>query len=63
LILVGQQASVSLLHEMFFNSFPLETDFFFCIFEQNPECTTGKNQMNSSNKVSVATLTEEIQSE
>ena len=48
---------------IFFNSFPLETDFFFTIFEQDPECITESNQMNPSNTVSVATLIEEIQSE
>jgi integrase len=31
----------------------LETDFFFAIFEWNPECTTENNQMNSSNTVSI----------
>ena len=48
---------------IFFNSFPLETDFFFTIFEHDPECITESNQMNPSNTVSVATLIEEIQSE
>jgi hypothetical protein len=27
------KATLSLLHEKFFNSFPMETDFFFAIFE------------------------------
>ena len=36
---------------------------FFAIFEWNPQCTTGSNQMISGNTVSVATLIEEIQSE
>ena len=36
---------------------------FSAIFEQNPECTTERNQMNPSNTVSVATLIEEIKSE
>ena len=44
----------------FFNSFPLETDFFFAIFEQDPECTTERNQMNSSNTVSIQGLRPDI---
>jgi hypothetical protein len=59
---LGQQAIFPYCMH-FLNSFPLETDFFFAIFEWNPECTTESNQMNSSNTVSVATLIEEIRSE
>ena len=44
----------------FFNSFPLETDFFFANFEWNPECTTESNQMNSSNTVSIQGLRPDI---
>ena len=44
----------------FFISFPLETDFFFAIFEWNPECTTESNQMNSSNTVSIQGLRSDI---
>ena len=44
----------------FFNSFPLETDFFFANFEWNPECTTESNQMNSSNTVSIQGLRPDV---
>ena len=44
----------------FFISFPLETDFFFAIFEWNPECTTENNQMNSSNTVSIQGLRPDV---
>ena len=37
----------------FFNSFPLETDFFFAIFEQDPECISERNQMKPSNTFSI----------
>ena len=37
----------------FFNSFPLETDFFFAVFEQDPECTSERNQMKPSNTFSI----------
>ena len=36
---------------------------FFAGFEWNLECITERNQMNSSNTVSVATLIEEVQPE
>jgi hypothetical protein len=38
----------------------LETDFFFAIFEWNPECTTENNQMNSSNTVSIQGLRPDV---
>ena len=44
----------------FFNSFPLEKDFFFAKFEWNPECTTESNQMNSSNTVSIQGLRPDV---
>ena len=37
----------------FFNPFPLETDCFFALFEQAPECTSERNQMKPSNTVSI----------
>ena len=40
-------------NEKFFDSFPLETDFFFAILEWNLECTTGSTQMISGNTVSI----------
>ena len=46
------KTTLSLLYA-FFNSFSLETDFFFAIFEQNPKCTTERNQMNPINTVSI----------
>ena len=44
----------------FFSSFPLETDFFFAIFEWNLEFTTERNKMNPSNTVSIQGLRPDI---
>ena len=49
---VGGQPSFP-ANEKFFDSFPLETDFFFAILEWNLECTTGSTQMISGNTVSI----------
>ena len=45
---------------IFFDPFPLETDFFIAVFEWNLEFTTERNKMNPSNTVSIQGLRPDI---